>query len=65
MEGRFDDAIAEGRQAGNLDPLSSFSAVYTSWPFVFQGKYDTAKAMVQQGIDLDPTRTSPSGNWVS
>jgi len=55
LEGRFDEAIAEGRQASNLDPLSSFSAVLGSLPFVFQEKYDTAKAMAQQGVDLDPT----------
>jgi tetratricopeptide (TPR) repeat protein len=55
LEGRFDEAIAEGRQAGELDPLSSTIASVASFPFTFQGKYDTARALAQQGFDLDPT----------
>src|SRR5260370_25144989 len=41
LEGRFDEAIAEARQAMALDPLSSSIAFLASWPFVYQGKYET------------------------
>jgi adenylate cyclase len=55
MEGRFDEAIAEGKRATDLDPLSSAIVVYASFPYTFQGKYDTATAMLQQGLELEPT----------
>lgn len=55
MEARVDEAIAEGRKATDLDPLSSFAAVFASFPYTFQGKYDIATTMVQQGLHLDPT----------
>lgn len=55
MEGRFDEASAEGKKASTLDPRSSSIAVFASFPFIFQGKFDTARSMVQQGIDLEPS----------
>ena len=45
LEGRFDEAIAKGKQASDLDPLSASIATFASLPFTFQGKYDSARAL--------------------
>jgi tetratricopeptide (TPR) repeat protein len=54
LEGRFNEAIVEGKQASDLDPLSASIATFASLPFTFQGKYDSARALAQQELDLDP-----------
>jgi len=53
--GRLDEAIAEGRRAAELDPLSPQIALDNSIGFMFQGKYDAATHEAKRAEELDPT----------
>ncbi|MDQ2979884.1 MAG: protein kinase [Acidobacteriota bacterium] len=55
LQGRFDEAIAEGTRAAELDPLSPQIPLDSSVGLAFQGKYQAAKDLVRRAADLDPT----------
>jgi len=55
FQGRFDEAIAEGKRAAELDPLSPQIPLDASIAFGFQGHFEAAKALTQRAADLDPT----------
>jgi serine/threonine-protein kinase len=66
FQGRLDEAIAEGKRAAELDPLSpqipSDSLPAVAW----QGKYAEAREMARRGANLDPTYFFPPfmESWV-
>jgi adenylate cyclase len=53
--GRLDDAVAEGRHAAELDPLSQIINYQLGLILVCSRRYDAAKDQAQKGIELDPT----------
>jgi TolB-like protein/Tfp pilus assembly protein PilF len=55
LQGRFDEAIAEGKRALELDPLSPQIPLDASVGLAFQGQYQAAKDQVKRAADLDPT----------
>ena len=55
LQGKFDEAFAEGKRALELDPLSPQIPLDTSVGLAFQGKYQAAKDLVKRAADLDPT----------
>jgi serine/threonine-protein kinase len=55
FQGRFDEAIAEGKRAAELDPLSPQIPLDASIAFAFQGRYEVAKGLTKRAADLDPT----------
>ena len=52
--GRFDEAIAEGRKAEELDPLSVIISADLAWNFIFARRYDDAIAQCQRALKIDP-----------
>jgi serine/threonine protein kinase/tetratricopeptide (TPR) repeat protein len=55
IQGRFDEAIAEGKKAAELDPLSPQIPLDAAFGLAYQGQYRTAKDLVKKAADLDPT----------
>jgi TolB-like protein/Flp pilus assembly protein TadD len=55
FQGRFDEALAEGERARELDPLDPAIAVDNTLAFTGQGKFQEAMAEARRGLDLDPT----------
>jgi serine/threonine-protein kinase len=55
FQGRFDEAIAEGRRAAELDPLSPQIPLDNSIAVTFRGDLAGAKALVRRAAELDPT----------
>ena len=53
--GRFEEAIAEGKRAVSLDPLSSVMNVDLGETFYYARRYDEAVRQMQKGLDLDPS----------
>ncbi len=53
--GRFDEAIAEGKRAAELDPLSPQVLVDASMAPMFQKNLDGALALAKKAGELDPT----------
>ena len=54
VSGRFDEALAEGRRALELDPLSIIHSLVTGWLYFFQRRFDVAYAQTARAIELDP-----------
>ena len=54
FEGRFDEAIAEGKRAIELDPLSPQVLLDATVPFMFQRKSAPAKELARKAAELDP-----------
>jgi TolB-like protein/class 3 adenylate cyclase/Flp pilus assembly protein TadD len=54
-EGRFDESVAEGQRAAELDPLDPAIAVDNTLGFAGQGQFQKAKDEARRGIELDPT----------
>src|SRR5213596_2125598 len=52
--GRFDEAIAEGARAVELDPLSPIINVNQANNFIIAGRYDEAIRQVRKALELDP-----------
>jgi TolB-like protein/Tfp pilus assembly protein PilF len=59
FQGRFEEAIAEGARAMELDPLSPQILVDATLPFIFQRKVAEAKALARRAAELDPTYFFP------
>ncbi len=55
FQGRLDEAIAEGRRAAELDPLSPQILLDAILAFAWKGDYATARQLVRKASDLDPT----------
>jgi tetratricopeptide (TPR) repeat protein len=60
-EGRLDEAIAEGKRAAELDPLSPLVRLDNSIAFVFAGKYQAAMDEVKMAADLNPAFATDYG----
>jgi serine/threonine protein kinase/tetratricopeptide (TPR) repeat protein len=54
FQGRYDEAIAEGRRAIELDPLSPQVLIDAAVPFMFQRNVAPAKALARRAAELDP-----------
>ena len=51
---RFDEAIAEGRRAEELDPLSVIISADEAYNLIFARRYDEAIAQCQRALAVDP-----------
>lgn len=58
MQGKFDDAMFEFKQAKSLDPKYAPAYEGMGWVYLEQKNYQTAETMANQALDLD-------GKWVS
>jgi TolB-like protein/class 3 adenylate cyclase/Flp pilus assembly protein TadD len=54
-EGRFDESIAEGKVAGELDPLDPAIAVDNTLAYAGRGDFQKAKDEARRGAELDAT----------
>jgi len=54
FQGRFDEAIAEGKRAIELDPLSPQILIDAAVPFMFQRNSWSAKELARKAAVLDP-----------
>jgi tetratricopeptide (TPR) repeat protein len=52
--GQFDRAIAEGRRAVELDPLSSINNVDLGWVCIAARRYDEAIAQERKALEIEP-----------
>ena len=59
FQGRFDEAIAEGKRAIELDPLSPQILIDAAVPFMFQRNAAPAKELARKAAELDPTYFFP------
>lgn len=55
FQGRFDEAIAEGKRAAALDPLSPQIPLDAAMAFGFHGDYEAGRELTRRAADLDPT----------
>jgi len=53
-QGRFDEAIAEGKRASELDPLSPQIPIDSLIALAFDRKYEAAAEQARRAADLDP-----------
>jgi serine/threonine protein kinase/tetratricopeptide (TPR) repeat protein len=54
FQGRFDEAIGQGKRAIELDPLSPQVLIDATLPFLFQRNTATARELARKAVDLDP-----------
>jgi len=66
FQGRFDEAIAEGKRAQELDPLSPQVLIDASMAFLFQRNFVAVRELSKKAADLDPTFFFPvmMDGWV-
>jgi TolB-like protein/Flp pilus assembly protein TadD len=66
-EGRFDESIAEGKRAEELDPLDPAIAVDNTLGFTGKREFQKAVAEAKRGAELDPTFFFPQMQlgWVA
>ena len=57
--GRFDEAIAEGKRAAELDPLSPQILIDATMPHMFRKDFDAASELAKRAGQLDPTYFFP------
>jgi serine/threonine-protein kinase len=62
MLGRFDEAIAEGRMAQSLDPVSPLVNAMAAWPYYVAGKGPEAIEQCHKALEIDPA--FPVALWV-
>ena len=55
FQGRLEEAIAEGKRAAELDPLSPQIPLDATLAFVWKGEYGAARQLVGRASELDPT----------
>jgi len=53
--GRFDEAIAEGKRAIELDPLSTVINVDLGETLYYAHRYDEAERQMRKSLEIDPT----------
>jgi eukaryotic-like serine/threonine-protein kinase len=51
--GRFDEAIAEGRRAIELDPLTLITSLVLGWSYFNARRYNESVAHIKKTLDLD------------
>jgi TolB-like protein len=54
-QGRFDESIAEGKRAEELDPLDPAIAVDNTLALAGKGEFQKAKDEARRSVELDPT----------
>jgi TolB-like protein/Flp pilus assembly protein TadD len=54
FQGRLDEAIAEGKRAAELDPLSPQIPIDNSMALMTQGSFEAAKEQARRASELDP-----------
>jgi serine/threonine-protein kinase len=54
FQGRFDEAVAEGRRAAELDPLSPQILIDAVMAPLFQGDFAAVKRLARKAAELDP-----------
>ena len=54
FQGRYEEAIAEGKRAIELDPLSPQVLIDAAVPFMFQRNVAPAKELARRAAELDP-----------
>ena len=54
LQGRLDEAVAEGKRAAELDPFSPQILVDPIYALASQGKYQAAMELANRALDLDP-----------
>ncbi len=66
LQGRLDEALAEGKRAIELDPLSPEITLDVASAFAWQGKYEVAKQQARKAGDLEPTFFLPHfmSGWI-
>jgi adenylate cyclase len=52
--GRFEEAIAHGKRAIELDPLTALVTNNLGWSYIHARQYDEAIAACQQSVKIDP-----------
>ena len=60
FQGRLDEAIAEGKRAAELDPLSPQIPLDNSIALAWQGQFQAARSLIRRAAELDPTFFFPS-----
>ncbi|HEY7114395.1 MAG TPA: protein kinase [Thermoanaerobaculia bacterium] len=55
FQGKLDEAVAEGRLAGQLDPLSPQIPLDSLVAVAWQGRHEAAQEMARRAAELDPT----------
>lgn len=55
FQGRFDEAIGEGKRAAVLDPLSPQISLDAAMAFGLKGDYEGGRELARRGAELDPT----------
>ena len=59
LQGRLDEALAEGKRAAELNPLSPQVLLDTTWALAYQGKYQPAIEQANRARDIDPAFFGP------
>jgi TolB-like protein/Flp pilus assembly protein TadD len=59
FQGRFDESIAEGRRAAELDPQNPQIPIDSAFAWVWKGDHEAARELVQRSAELDPTYFLP------
>jgi tetratricopeptide (TPR) repeat protein len=67
LQGRLDEAVAEGKRAAELDPLSPQILVDSTYALAWQGKYQAAMDLANRALDLDPAFFFPylQQGWIN
>jgi tetratricopeptide (TPR) repeat protein len=55
FQGRYEEAISEGRRAAELDPLSPQIPLDNSIAFLFRGDFEAANQQAKKAEEIDPT----------
>ncbi len=59
FQGRFEESLAEGKRASELDPLSPQIPIDNIFAYAWQGKYQGAREQAKRASDLDPAYFFP------
>jgi TolB-like protein len=54
MLGDFDKAVELQKKAGVLDPLDNFNEIFLAMNYIFQGKLDRARQVIDTKLAMDP-----------
>ncbi|HEV8125608.1 MAG TPA: protein kinase [Gemmatimonadales bacterium] len=54
MQARFPEAIAEGRMAQTLDPVSPLVNAMAAWPYYVAGQHQEALEQCRKALEIDP-----------
>ena len=67
LQGRLDEALAEGKLAAELDPLSPEILLDAVFALAWQGDYEAAMEQANRAVDLDPAFSLPrfAQGWIN